>query len=163
MAASAVEPELAVMNIVGTMTIAAALAKACLCCERLPVAGFASHLGMSAIENEVGLQVVVELPLLPIDRIVATVAALIEPALVGIIVAMAITAGHWRIGEDFRFVAIVAACLLVCAEQRKACQAMIEEHVIGPGCFVVAVLAPRSLAALVRIVLSVAIVATRCQ
>ena len=71
MTTAAVEAELAVVNVIGAMTIRTAAAEPRLLGHRAPVAAFAGNVPMRTVENEAGLRVVIELPLRPVDRVVA--------------------------------------------------------------------------------------------
>lgn len=132
MAAAAVESKFAIMDVVGTVAVSAAPSKLRLDTQRLPMAGFAGEFDVSTVKDEVRLQVMVELPLLPVDRVVAPGTVLVESAAMWIVLAMTLDAGSWRIPENLRFVTVVAARVAVHTEERKARQTVIEEDVVGP-------------------------------
>ena len=132
MAAPAVVSEVAVVDVVGPMTIAAALSKLGLPGERPPVAALAGHAAVRTRERKAGVGVVIELPAQPVDGIVAARTIGCEPAFVGIIVRMAVDAGSRRILEDPRLMAVVALGLGVPAEQRETRQVVIEKDVLDP-------------------------------
>ena len=69
---------------------------------------------------------------------------------------MAINAVTRRVAEDMRLVADQAFHFAVCAEKRESRQAVIEEHVVRPGDFAMAVLAPIAQRAAVRVILRMA-------
>ena len=71
MAAAAIEPEFAVMNVVGAMTIGTAATDSRLLRHRAPMAAFAGNVPMCTGKDEIGLCIVVELPLRPVDRVMA--------------------------------------------------------------------------------------------
>ena len=159
MAASAVEAEFAVVHVVGTVTIAAALAELRMCAQGLPMAMVAGHRGVRTQQREICLRIVIEAPLLPVDGVVTGGAVVVEATFVGIVVPMAVDAGGRRIAEDLRPVAVLALGLCVRTQQREPGQPMIEEDVLLPVGLVVALLAGGALRAFVRVVVFVAIVA----
>ena len=57
--------KLTTVNVIGPMAIAAAAAEPDLYVQRLPVAGVAFDIGMSAVQVERGLRAMVEAPLVP--------------------------------------------------------------------------------------------------
>lgn len=89
MTAATVGPKLAVMDIVGTMTVGAVLAQTRLRSERPAMTAFARDVRVRTVERETRLRVVVEQPLLPVDRVVAKEAFLAKPPLMRVIVAVA--------------------------------------------------------------------------
>ena len=133
MAAAAVEAELAVVYVVGTVTVAAATALALHGGKRLAVAGVAGRVAVRAGEREPGPQVVIELPGQPVDRVVAGGAIVAVTPLVGIVVAVAVDANLRRVAENVGLMAAVAGSVGMCAEQREPGQVVIEEQVVLPG------------------------------
>lgn len=71
MAASAVGSEFAVVNVITAMAASAFRTEACLNTQWLPMTGFAGNVDVRAFQGEFGLCVVIELPLKPVDRVVA--------------------------------------------------------------------------------------------
>lgn len=132
MAAPAVVSEVAVVDVVGPMTIAAALAELGLPGERPPVAALAGHAGVRACERKAGLGVVLELPAQPVDGIVAARAIAGEPAFMLIVVCMAVDTVSRRSLKYPGLVAVVALGLGVPAEQRETRQVVIEKDVLDP-------------------------------
>lgn len=102
MAAATVGPELAIVDVIGTMTICTVLTQARLRSQRLPVAALTRDVCVRAIEREAGLRVMVEKPLLPVDRVMAQCAIFAETPLVGVVLAMAADAVLRRIAENVR-------------------------------------------------------------
>jgi len=115
MAAATVGSELAIVDVVGTMTVGAVLAQTRLRSERLAMAAFARDVRVRAVERETRLRVVVELPLLPVDRVMAKEAVLAKPPLVRVIVAVATDAVIRGILEYMRVVTLATLRLCVLA------------------------------------------------
>jgi len=84
MAPTAIETELTVVNIVGTVTIVAAATQLHLDVEWLPMAGFAVDVAMCTVEPEICLRIVIESPLRPVDRRMAKCAIIGKTVTVGI-------------------------------------------------------------------------------
>ena len=74
MAPATVRAKLIVVNIVGTMTTTAIRADCLHLAECASVTVVAGNIDMSAIQLELGLQVVIENPQFPSDRVVAGIA-----------------------------------------------------------------------------------------
>jgi len=152
MTAAAVEPELTVVNVIGAMTIRTAAAESRLLCHRAPMTAFTTDVPMCTIENEAGLRIVIEPPLLPVDGVMAQRAVLDETAGVGIDFAVAIDAVFGRIAKYLGVVAGVAFRFRVRAEQRKPRQVVVEEHIFLPGVLGMTIETLRPLGALVRVI-----------
>ena len=99
-APATVVAELSVMHIISPVTVTAAVAELLLHRERPPVAVFAGHHRMCAIEHKVSLQVVIELPLQPVDRVVAAGAARIKATVMTVVFQMTVDASRRRVVED---------------------------------------------------------------
>ena len=141
MATLTVGPELAVVDIVGQMAIRAIAPKTRLVSERPAMTGFAVRIGVCARQGEVSLQVVIERPLRPGDRVVAETAVGAEEAVVRLVVPVTIDTRLRGVAENMRIMAGIALGLFMLAEQRELRQAMVEEDLVLPGQFVVAILA----------------------
>jgi len=89
MASTAVESELSVVDIVAGMAVGAAPAKFHLGMQRLPVAGIAANGAVSAVQHKRCLRVVVEAPLGPVDRRMASRAIVRETITVRVVVRVA--------------------------------------------------------------------------
>ena len=139
MASAAVEAELAIVDVVGTMAVGAAASQPHLGRDRPPVTGLARHVAMRAGQLEVGLGVVVELPLQPFHRVVAQSAVIRESACVWIDLGMAGAALGRRVFENMRLVTCIALGVRMLTEPRELRQAVIEKYVFRPGQFVVTV------------------------
>jgi len=113
MTPATVGAELAVMDVVGAMTVSAVLAQARLCSERLAMTAFARDVRVRTVERETRLRVVVKQPLLPVDRVVAKEAVLAKSPLVRVIVAVATDAVFWGILEYVRVVTLATFRLCV--------------------------------------------------
>lgn len=100
MTATAVEAELAVMHVIGAMTVGATAAQHRLSGEWTPVASVTLHVEMRALQSKGGLPVVVELPLQPVHRVVAQGAVIREAVLVWIAVAVALDTHRGRVTEN---------------------------------------------------------------
>ncbi|MCP4945293.1 MAG: hypothetical protein GY924_25375, partial [Planctomycetaceae bacterium] len=93
---------------------------------------------------KVALQIVIESPRVPGNRIVARATLIIEVAAVWVIVLMARDTFRIRVAERLRRVTVFAFILSVNTEQREWAQVMIEEHRILPVYFCVAALTLRT-------------------
>jgi len=152
MAPATIESELSVMNVIGTMTVVAAAAELYLDRHRLPMTGFALRIAMRTVERKTGLLVVIETPLRPVDRRVAEYAVIGKPVSVGVLRLVTRHAVRGCVSKPLRFVAGRTFGVAMLAEQREPGKAMIEEDILGPRLLVMAVLANRSLGALVWII-----------
>ena len=132
MATAAVGSELTVVDVIGTMTVCAVPAQARLCSERLPMAAFARDVRVSTVEREAGLLVVIEPPLLPIDRVVAECTILAEAPFVRVVLTMATDAVFGGVTKYVRFVTLAAIRLRMFAQQREAGEIVVEEDIILP-------------------------------
>lgn len=161
MAPAAVGTELSVVDIVARVAIAAATAQISLRFQFLPMAGLATDGAVCSVEHEWSLGVVVKTPFCPVDRRVTRRAVIWESFFVRVVVCMAATAGLGCIPKDLRFVAGCAFGIRVLAEQREACQVVIEEHIFAPGDVVVTITAQGPLCAAMRVVVLVAFATAR--
>jgi len=116
MAAPAIRAELSVVNIIGAMTVAAAAAETRHRGQRLAMTAFAADTGVRAVQWESRLQIVIELPLQPVNRIVARGAVVLEATVVRIVLAVAIHTIFRRILEYVRLVTRIAFLAAVLAE-----------------------------------------------
>ena len=126
MATSTVGTEFAVMNVVGAMAIGAAIAQAKLHLERSAVTRVAAHIHVSATKCEICLQIVIEAPCGPVDRVVTATAVVAEAPIVRVDFGMTIGASPGRIGKDMRLVACAAFLRGMSAQQWEPRQVMIE-------------------------------------
>jgi hypothetical protein len=156
MAPATIETKLAIVDVVGTMTVVAAAAQPHLVFHRLPMTGFTLCIAMCTVEGKIGLRVVIETPLRPVDRRVAERAVVGEAVSVRIVWPVTRHAVRWCVPELLCFVTGRTFGVVVFAQQGEASQAMVEEDVFGPGRFIVAILAGRSLGTIVGIVVFVA-------
>ena len=139
MTAATVGSELAIVNVVGTMTVGAVLAQARLRSERFAMTAFARDVRVRTVEREARLRVVVEQPLLPVDRVMAKEAVLAKPPVVRVVVPVAADAVVRGILEYVRVVTLATFRLCVLAQQRKVREIVIEEHIVLPRQFAVTV------------------------
>lgn len=156
MTTAAVEAELAIVNVIGAMAIGTAAAESRLLRQGAPVTALATDITVRAVENEAGLRIVIELPLRPVDRVMAQRAILIETACMGVHFAVAVDTVLWRVAKDLRFMAGIAFRLGMRTEQWKPGQAVVEEDVVLPRVLGMTVKTLRSLGALVRVIVLVA-------
>jgi len=89
MASPTVESEFTVVYVIGTMAVAAAVAELHLYFERPAMTGFARYVLVRTFKRKIGHGIVIESPLLPLDRRMAASAVLLEASLVAIVVRMA--------------------------------------------------------------------------
>ena len=132
MASATVGSELPIVDIVGTMTIGAVPAEARLRGKRLSVAAVARDRRVCAVKGEAGLRVVVEKPLLPVDRVVAQRAVLTETPLVRVVVAVATDAILRCVLEHVRLVTLATLGFPVFAEQGETSEIVVEKDVVFP-------------------------------
>lgn len=158
MAAAAVGAELAIVDIISPVTVATAAAELLHVPQRLAVAGVAGNGVVRAVKREICQRVMVELPGLPVDGIVAvgTVAGI--ASVVWIFLGVTIDACTRGVTKAVRFVAGLAFRLSVSAKQREAGQVVVEEYVLFPGGLVVTVQALDALFPVMRIVFSMTVV-----
>ena len=156
MAPVAVETEFTVVDIIRAMTIGAPAPQPGLRRQGTAVTAGALNFEMCALQDKVRLPVVVELPLQPADGVVAEGTVLRKAVLVGVGLSMALDALGRRVAENMRVMTRVALLVRVRAEQRKSCQAMVEEDLVRPGVFVVAIETVGTLGTVMRVVFFVA-------
>jgi len=156
MALSAIRTELAVVYVVVAVTIRTLTSQACLRAERAAVTAFANHRGMRPEKREVGPLVVIEMPLLPVDRVVAGRAGLAESSVMIVIVPVAVDALFGSISEDMGIVTVGALGVGMLSEEGKAGQAVVEKDLVFPCAFAMAIRAGNALRAFVRVVIFVA-------
>lgn len=116
MATPAIRAELSVMNIICAMTVAAAAAEARHRGKRLAMAAIAADTGVRAVQQELRLQIVIELPLQPVNRVVARGAVVLEATAVRIVFAVTIHTISWCILEYVRLVTRIAFLTAMLAE-----------------------------------------------
>ena len=162
MAALALIAKATVVNIVIGMTAGAAARQADFAFAGPLVAGVAIQPLVRAVQLEVRALVVVEAPRLPVVGVVTIAAIRSELELVLVILLVAGDALHLGVPEGRREVAFFALHLGVFAEQREACQTVVEARHL-PVFLVVAGLALLALLALVLVVLLVAVKAIGAQ
>lgn len=155
MTAAAVGSELTVVNVIGTMTVRAVLAQARLRGKRLPVTALARDVCVCTVKRETRLLVVVEQPLLPVDRVVAQPAILAEATVVRVVFAVATEAVFRCVAKYVRLVALAAVGFRVFTKQRKPGEVVVEKDIVLPRRFTVAVEALRALCALVGVIVLV--------
>jgi hypothetical protein len=156
MTPATVGSELAVMDVIGTMTVGAVLAQARLHSERLSVTALARDIRVRTVKREARLLVVIEQPLLPFDRVVAKRAIFTEAPLVRVVFPVAADTGIRGITEYVRVVTLATFRLCVPAQQRKTCEIVIEEDIVLPRQFAVAVKALRTLRPLMGVIVLMA-------
>lgn len=157
MASAAVKPEFAIVHVIGPMTVRTAAAQPGLRCQRSSVTGIAAYLEMCAVQPEGRLTVVIELPLQPVDGVVAQGTVFREAVRVRVFVTVAFSAIHRRVAENMRIVTRVALFVGVRSQEWETCQAMIEEDQVRPRILGMAVQAGCSLCALMGVVFLVAV------
>ena len=122
------------------------------------MAGVAREALVTTIEHETRASIVIEIPLLPIARVVALLARRSQPTLVRVVLLVARAALARRIFECGCLVAVLARNLRVFAEQREPREPVIECG-LGPTTLVMALLATVTFLALVFVILTVTRVA----
>ena len=132
MAAPAVGAEFTVVYVVGTMTIAATSIEGFDFYKRHTVTVVAPDLDVSAMQLEVGLQVVIKGPDFPRDGGMTGITAVTHIAFVRVIVAVAGNAVDRFIRIRLTCVATITFLFLVVAMQRESGQVMVEENRVLP-------------------------------
>lgn len=90
MTAPTVTTEFPVVHVIAPMAIGALLTERHLRGQRLPVTTLARDLGVRTLQPEVRLRIVVEQPLLPVDRVVAQHAIASETTFMRVVFLMAV-------------------------------------------------------------------------
>ena len=116
MAAFAVTPEFAVVDVVGFVAIRAVASELCVPVKWSPVTGLTGDVAMSTGQGKVGLTVVIKRRFLPFDRVVAESAVVAEEAFVRVIIVMTVSAAFRRVAEDMRFMAGIAFGIVMFSE-----------------------------------------------
>ena len=145
MALPAIRAELTVMNIVASVAVGTLLAETCLGRHRASVTSLAGNFGVRTVERELRLRVVIEAPLLPVHRVVTGGASVVEPAIVIVVLPMAVDTLFRRVSEHMCLVAVATLRIVVLAKERETSQVMIEEDIVFPSALIVAVRAFKSL------------------
>lgn len=111
------------------------------------VAALAGQIPVCALERKIGLLIVIELPAVPADRIVAIGAGRTEPATVNIVVRMAIAAGVGQRREYQALMTLLTAGGAMHPYQREADEIVLESGYQSPlGRFVTVPAAAEGLA-----------------
>ena len=113
------------------------------------------NVDVRAIEHEVCLCIVIEDPLVPGDRVVAETALEAISLLMRVVVCVAVVAFCLDLTELVSFVTIRALSVGMRSEQWESGQSVIETYILGPRCFVMAILATCPLLPFVCVVLPV--------
>ena len=161
MAAATVGAELAIVHVVRFMAVAAASTQSCHRFQILTMTTLAADTGVCAAQRKICLQIVVESPLVPTDRVVARGAIALKTTMVWIVLSMAVHTGVGGVLKNLCFMTRVAFLLGVQSEQGELRQVMVEEHIVGPRGLVVTVLTLHALSAEMWIVIFVAGIAAR--
>ena len=139
MALRAVRTEFAVVYVVELVAIRTITAEFRVRVQGAAMTRFAANVGVRAVQCEIRLAIVIEKPLRPGNGVVAFRAVCAEAPIVRVVLGVAVHALFGGISENMRIVALAALDCCVLAEQRKARQIVVEEDVVRPGRFVVAV------------------------
>lgn len=132
MAAAAVGAEFTVVYVVGAMTVTATSVDGFDFCKRHTVTVVATDLDVSAVQREVGLQVVIKGPDFPRDGVMAGITAVTHIAFVRVIVAVTGNAVDSFIRIRLARMTTVTFLFLVHTVQREARQVMVEKHRVLP-------------------------------
>ncbi len=135
----AIRSKFAVMDVVQLMTVRAVTTQLRMGSQWSAMAGLAGNLRMRPVQDKARLQVVVEEPLLPVNRVVACRAVRAESAVVRVVCCMAVHALLRCVAEHMRIMAVAAVNVRVLAQERETRQVVVEEYVVLPRRFVVAV------------------------
>jgi hypothetical protein len=132
MAAAAVGAEFTVVDVVGAMTIAATSIDGFDFCKGHTMTVVAADLDVSAIQREVGLQVVIKGPDFPRDGAMTGITAVTHIAFVRVIVSVAGNAIYGLVRVGLACMAAITFLFLVIAMQRESRQVMIKENRVLP-------------------------------
>ena len=127
------------------------------------MAVIAADIDMRTSEREVRLQIVIERPRGPGNRVVARAALVVEITAVRIFFLMAGNTSGLRLAESLCLMAIGAFHIVVFSEQRKWAEIVIEKQRILPIHFGMAILALSAERLFVHIVIQVTGLAGRCE
>ena len=162
MASPAVGTELAIVYVIGAVAVAAISVESCHPGQRHTVAVVAGNVDVSTLERKIGLYIVVEGPDVPGDGGMAGVAAILEMALVRVVVEMAGNAVRRFVRIRLCGMTGIAFLFPVHAVQGESRKVVIEEYRVLPVDFRMAALALLPQDAVVRIVVQVTALAA-CQ
>lgn len=138
------------------MAVGTFLAEPGLCSQRLPVTAFTANIRVRAVEREIRLCLVIEAPLQPVDRNMTLPARFPEASFVRVTLTVTADAVFLGVLENVRVVASIALLIGMNAEQWESRQIVVEEDVVRPCMFVVAVKAKSALGSLVGVVILMA-------
>lgn len=158
MALLALLAECAIVHVVASMTTRADPRQGGLLIGRRAVTGVAVELSMRAVEGELRAPIVVEVPDLPVPRVVARLALRSEPALMDVVPLVAGDALALRVTESLGGMALLACDRSVFADQGKARLVVVEIRFL-PTLRHMAFLAFAAFLAVVYVILFVAAVA----
>ena len=158
MATPAARPELTVVNVIRPMAAATVVARIAHCSERASVTIITGNVQVGAIQNEVGLSVVIEQPQVPGDRVVTGTTIVSKIAAVRIIIDIVMAGDALGVGvsEYLTEVAGFTFDIVMVAEQRKMGQVMIEIRRLLPDALVVTAITLSILAPFMNIVVQMA-------
>src|SRR6185369_1154934 len=151
-AAFAIAAELAAMHVILAMACGAGSIRDLVRRELHVVAGLAGRTRVRAVQGEIRVPVVVEGPGTPSGGVVATLTRAPQTALVSVVVRVAGVARGRRVLECLRFVAVVAGCFGMRAEQREVREIVIESDALLPRALVVALRALPAFVAAMHVV-----------
>gem|GEM_PF-5744091 len=156
MAAATVGAKLTIVQITCAMAVATTRSGRLHFLQRASVTVVTRHINVRAFQSETGLQLVVEGPLIPADRVVAGSTLIVEIAAMRILILMAGNTCGIRFPKGLRLMAVVAFCFPMLPEQWKRAEVVIEEHRVLPADFGMAGFTLSSKGLLVYIVLEMA-------
>ena len=119
------------------------------------MAAVASDVDVGPVQFEARLNIVIEQPQIPGDRVMAGTAVAVEYSVVRIVFAVTADALGIRIGESLRLVTVQALNVVVLTEQRETGQVVVEEWYGQPFAFIVTISALLSQRSIMRIVFEV--------
>lgn len=164
MAAAAVGTKLSIMQITGFVAATAASASGFHSAERRTMAVVAADIDVRTGKRKVRLQVVIECPRGPGNRVVARAALLVEIAAMWIFILMAGNASGFRLAESLGLMAVGALHnIVVFSEQRKWAEIVIEKQRILPIHLGMAIRTLSAERLFVHIVIQMAGLAGRCE
>ena len=163
MAAAAVGTEFTIVIVVRPVAVAAIAVQHLHLLQWAAMAAVTGNVDMRSIQKKIRLQIVIKIPQVPGDWVMAAIATIQEKTLVRIVFSMTGDAISFRVGEGLRRVTILALILGVHAVQWESGQIVVEEHRVLPVDLGMTALASHARGPFVGVVLQVAGIAISIQ
>ncbi len=152
MTAATVRSKFTIVYVIRSMAVGAVLADSLDRSEGAAVTVAAGDVNVRTAEFELGAVIVIELPKVPGNRVMAGLTVVLEYVFVRIVVEMAgdtLTVGA---GEYLSFVTVLAFDVVMLAKQWETCQVVVEKQRFLPVILGVAIVALLALFALMHVI-----------